>query len=174
VTYDVCTTKDNAGIPWCAVEATEAGAFSDSQWENCNKKVCTWSGNTSLYTGVKSIQTSGAPVPVGPNSQATVYHGAVLFVSGQYLPPDNGEGVEVQARKALQYINATLTSAKTNLNRVLQTNVMMANLTDMEAINKEYLAFFGDHRPAASYYAVAGLPSGAKVAIEAVAGVIED
>ena len=45
--------------------------------------------------------------------------------------------------QALQYINATLTSAKTNLNRVLQTNVMMANLTDMEAINKEYLAFFG-------------------------------
>ena len=28
-----------------------------------------------------------------------MYHGAVLFVSGQYLPPDNGEGVEVQARK---------------------------------------------------------------------------
>ena len=56
VTYDVCTTKDNAGIPWCAVEATEAGAFSDSQWENCNKKVCTWSGVPTLLRDGVSLE----------------------------------------------------------------------------------------------------------------------
>ena len=48
-----------------------------------------------------------------------------------------------------------------------KTTVFMADIADYAAMNDAYIAAFGDHRPARSAFAVAGLPLGARVEIEA-------
>jgi 2-iminobutanoate/2-iminopropanoate deaminase len=45
------------------------------------------------------------------------------------------------------------------------------DMADFALMNEVYAEFFGDHRPARSTVAVASLPRGARVEIEAVAAV---
>jgi 2-iminobutanoate/2-iminopropanoate deaminase len=53
------------------------------------------------------------------------------------------------------------------LDAVVKTTVFLADIADYPAMNEAYVAAFGDHRPARSAFAVAGLPLGARVEIEA-------
>jgi 2-iminobutanoate/2-iminopropanoate deaminase len=57
---------------------------------------------------------------------------------------------------------------------VAKTTVFLADIADYPAMNDAYTAAFGDHRPARSAFAVAGLPLGAQVEIEAWAYVGEE
>ena len=50
---------------------------------------------------------------------------------------------------------------------VVKTTVFLADIDDYPAMNAAYMAAFGDHRPARSAFAVAALPLGARVEIEA-------
>jgi 2-iminobutanoate/2-iminopropanoate deaminase len=47
--------------------------------------------------------------------------------------------------------------------------VFLVDMADFTAMNEVYARAFGDHRPARSTVAVAALPRGARVEIEAVA-----
>jgi 2-iminobutanoate/2-iminopropanoate deaminase len=50
---------------------------------------------------------------------------------------------------------------------VVKTTVFLADIGDYPAMNEAYMGAFGDHRPARSAFAVAGLPLGALVEVEA-------
>jgi len=50
---------------------------------------------------------------------------------------------------------------------VVKTTVFLRHMDDYDRMNGTYVAAFGDHRPARSAVAVAGLPRGALVEIEA-------
>ena len=50
---------------------------------------------------------------------------------------------------------------------MVKTTVFLADIDDWPAMNEPYVAAFGDHRPARSAFAVAALPLGALVEIEA-------
>jgi 2-iminobutanoate/2-iminopropanoate deaminase len=50
---------------------------------------------------------------------------------------------------------------------VAKTTVFMTHISDFALINEVYAEGFGDHRPARSAIAVAGLPMGGLVEIEA-------
>ena len=49
----------------------------------------------------------------------------------------------------------------------MKTTVFLTDMADFSTMNEAYVAAFGDHRPARSAFAVAGLPLGALVEIEA-------
>jgi 2-iminobutanoate/2-iminopropanoate deaminase len=64
-------------------------------------------------------------------------------------------------------IDALLQSHGARLDQVVKTMVFLTDMADYAAMNQAYTEAFGDHRPARSAIAVAGLPLGARVEIEA-------
>lgn len=118
------------------------------------------------------IIADGAPAAVGPYSHA-VKAGKTLYISGQLgLDPVSGElveGVEAQARVALENLKAVLAAAKMEMADVVKTTVFLKDMGDFAAINAIYAEAFGDTKPARSCVAVAALPKGGLFEIEAVA-----
>jgi 2-iminobutanoate/2-iminopropanoate deaminase len=122
---------------------------------------------------MESIRTEHAPAAIGPYSQAVVV-GDLVFTAGQIaLDPTSGKvvegGVEAQTARAMKNIAAVLEAAGSSLSQVVKTTVFLTDMADFSAMNKVYAEAFGDHKPARATVAVAGLPLGARVEIEAVA-----
>ena len=121
---------------------------------------------------LKEVSTPGAPLAVGAYSQA-IQVGDLVFTSGS-LPVDPvnktmPDGVQEQAKTALANVKAILEAAGSGLDRVVKCTVYLADIKDFQAVNEVYAAFFGKPYPARSCFAVAALPLGAKLEIEAVA-----
>jgi 2-iminobutanoate/2-iminopropanoate deaminase len=91
-------------------------------------------------------------------------------VSGQLGLKDGslvGGGVAEQARQALANLAALLAEHGSSLDDVVKTTVFMADIADFGTVNEVYVSAFGDHRPARTAVAVAGLPLGALFEVEA-------
>lgn len=119
------------------------------------------------------VSTPGAPKAIGPYSQAIV-HGGLVYTAGQVaLDPATMElvpgGVAEQADRALTNLTAVLAEAGSGLDRVIKTTVYLVDMADFGAMNEVYARHFGNHRPARSTVAVAGLPKGARVEIDVIA-----
>ena len=107
--------------------------------------------------------------PIGPYTPI-VRAGDWLICSGQLGLADGAlvdGGVASQARQAIANISRLLDSQGAGLGDVAKTTVFLTSMDDYAAVNEAYAAGFGDHRPARSAIAVAGLPMGALVEIEA-------
>jgi reactive intermediate/imine deaminase len=78
-------------------------------------------------------------------------------------------GLEPETRQALAYMKEALAAAGAGLDRVVKCTVYFADMGDFFAFNKIYGEFFGDHQPARSGIAVAGLALGARIEIDCVA-----
>jgi len=121
----------------------------------------------------KVISTEKAPAAIGPYSQG-ISAAPFVFCSGQTpLDPATGKLVEgdvaAQARRCLQNVRAVLEAAGTSLDRTVKTTVFLIDMADFKAMNAVYAEFFGSAPPTRSTVAVAGLPLGARVEIEAIA-----
>jgi 2-iminobutanoate/2-iminopropanoate deaminase len=119
------------------------------------------------------VSTASAPAAIGPYSQAIILDGMV-YCSGQVgLDPATGQLVEgdvrTQAQRALQNLSAVLEAAGSSLANVVKTTVFLTDMANFTAMNEIYASFFGDTPPARSTVAVAELPKGAQVEIEAIA-----
>ena len=119
------------------------------------------------------ISTENAPEAIGPYSQAIRANG-FIFAAGQTgLDPATMElvagGVEAQARQVLTNLKHVLEAAGTSLDRVVKTTVFLTDMANFAAMNTVYKEFFPANPPARSTVAVAGLPKGGLVEIEAVA-----
>jgi 2-iminobutanoate/2-iminopropanoate deaminase len=120
-----------------------------------------------------AILTANAPAPVGPYSQAIRVDGFV-FCSGQVgLDPGTGKivdgGVSAQARQVLDNLAAVLASAGLAFDAIVKTTIFLVDINDFAAVNAVYGERMGTPPPARSTVAVAALPLGALVEIEAVA-----
>ena len=119
-----------------------------------------------------AIATTGAPAAIGPYSQAIAIEGLV-FCSGQLgLDPATGnlvEGVEAQAERSLQNLASVLDAAGLAMADVVKTTIFLADIADFAAVNGVYGRFMPDPPPARSAVAVAALPRGGLVEIEAIA-----
>lgn len=106
--------------------------------------------------------------PVGPYTPL-VRAGDFLIASGQLGLGDSGlaDGVEAQLRQAISNLERLLVGAGASLDSVVKTTVFLVDMADYAAMNEVYCEMFGDHRPARSAVAVAALPLGAVVEIEA-------
>jgi len=121
----------------------------------------------------RTIDTDDAPAAVGAYSQATT-DGDLVFTAGQVAITPDGQhlddrSVERQARQVLDNLEAVLEAAGTSMDNVLKTTIYMADIDDYDAVNDAYAEFFEDEPPARSAVAVADLPAGFDVEIEAVA-----
>ncbi len=122
---------------------------------------------------IATVHSEGAPKAIGPYSQAVV-SGGLVFTAGQIaLDPATMEvvpgGVAEQTERVMANLKAVLETAGTDLSRVLKTTVFLADMADFAAMNVVYARAFGDHRPARSTVAAAGLPRGVRVEIEVIA-----
>jgi 2-iminobutanoate/2-iminopropanoate deaminase len=76
-------------------------------------------------------------------------------------------GVRAQTAQAVANIRALLEGEGADLTDVVKSTVFLAHISDYGAMNEAYIEAFGDHRPARSAIAVAALPLGARVEVEA-------
>ena len=119
------------------------------------------------------VATERAPKAIGPYSQATIVNGLV-FTAGQiaFNPATMeivGGGIKEQTERVLANLQAVLAAAGSDLQKVVKTTVFLVDMQDFPAMNEVYAQAFGEHKPARSTVAVAGLPRGVRVEIDVVA-----
>ena len=98
------------------------------------------------------VQTTAAPTPVGPYSQA-IAAGDAVYVSGQGpIDPATGQlalgTFEEQAALTFANVRAILEAAGCTLSDVVKVNVYLADLTDFTALNEIYRRVFSPPYPA--------------------------
>ena len=128
-----------------------------------------------MYTseGKNVVHTDKAPKAIGPYSQAIRIE-TLVYTAGQVgLIPAIGElvegGIEEQTRQVFTNLRNVLEAAGSGLNYVIKTTVFLKDMNDFAKMNGIYAEFFSEGYPARTTVAVAGLPKGALVEIEAVA-----
>ena len=124
-------------------------------------------------TRLQVVQTEHAPAAIGPYSQGVIANG-VVYTAGQIaLDPATMQIVEgdvaVQTEQVMRNLAAVLAAAGAEWASVVKTTIFLTDMTDFQRVNEIYARFLGDARPARSTVAVAGLPRGVRVEIEAVA-----
>jgi 2-iminobutanoate/2-iminopropanoate deaminase len=121
----------------------------------------------------ESVSTDAAPAAIGPYSQA-MRTGDLLFCSGQ-VPLDPGSGelvkddIDGQTRRCLENLAAVAEAAGGSLGDAVRCTVYLTDMNDFARVNEVYAQFFGgDDPPARVAVAVAALPKGADVEIDAI------
>lgn len=122
---------------------------------------------------IQSVATADAPAAIGPYSQAVIASG-MLYTAGQIaLVPATMELVAgdaaAQTAQVFDNLEAVLAAGGSSLGQVVRTTVYLADMADFQAMNSVYATRFGEHRPARSTVAAAGLPRGARVEIDLIA-----
>lgn len=112
-----------------------------------------------------------------PYSPGVVY-GGILYISGQLpLNPETGKvvdgGVRDHAKQALANLDQVLRGAGVPREQVIQCRVYTSDIAYWDEINKEYVEFFGSHRPARVVVPTGPLHFGSLVEIEALAAMPE-
>jgi 2-iminobutanoate/2-iminopropanoate deaminase len=122
------------------------------------------------------ITAAGAAPPTGPFAPAVLATGTrVLSISGQIADGADGEIVGgddagEQARQALRNLDALLVAAGAQRTDVVKISVFLTDIGDRAAVAAARSEYFGDHKPAATLFAVSGLVTPQlKVEIEATA-----
>lgn len=104
---------------------------------------------------------------------AGVISGNTLYVSGQLAEnPVTGEipdGITAQTRACLENVETVLLAAGLTRNHVVMCRAYLADHTYWADFNKEYAAFFGDHKPARIAVPIKGFKPGVLIEIEVVA-----
>lgn len=121
---------------------------------------------------MNKISTNKAPAAIGPYSQAVAVNG-MLYTSGQIAidPETNtfaGGSITEQTERVMKNLMAVLEAAGTNADNVVKTTCFLADIADFAAFNEVYGKYFSS-KPARSCVAVAALPKGALVEVEAIA-----
>jgi 2-iminobutanoate/2-iminopropanoate deaminase len=121
----------------------------------------------------KVIQIPGAPVPIGPYSQA-ILKGDTLYVSGQIpLNPFTGElvtdSIDAATERVMLNIEALLSEAGMNFNHVVKCSIFLKDMNDFAVMNGVYAGFFDDVPPARETVQVAKLPLDVPVEISCIA-----
>jgi 2-iminobutanoate/2-iminopropanoate deaminase len=121
---------------------------------------------------VEEIATDKAAAAIGAYSQA-IRVGDFVFTSGQLPLSLDGkiesDDVAVQARQSMTNVKTILEAAGTGTENLVKCTIFITKMADFPTVNEVYQSFLTEPYPARSTVAVAELPKGAKVEIEAVA-----
>ena len=115
------------------------------------------------------INTTNAPAPIGPYSQAVIA-GGFLFVSGQIpMNPVSGElvmdDIKTETRQVMENIGAILTEAGIDFSHIVKTSIFLKDMQNFAQVNEVYGTYFSDAFPARETVQVAGLPKNVNVEI---------
>lgn len=120
---------------------------------------------------MEKVHTKNAPEAIGPYSQAIV-SGGFVYTSGQI--PINTEtgnveaaGISEQTEQVCKNLKAVLEAAGTSPEKVVKTTCFLKNIEDFSQFNEVYAKYFTG-KPARSCVAVAALPKGVLVEVEAI------
>ena len=121
----------------------------------------------------KIINTSNAPVAIGPYSQAILANDT-LYCSGQIaLDPLSGElvlsSIEEETEQVMKNIESVLTAAKMKFEHVVKCSIFMSSMEHYDEINEVYARYFTNNPPAREAVAVKTLPKSVNVEISVVA-----
>ena len=129
----------------------------------------------AMATPPSPVERIGEPTLNGqrlPFSTA-VRAGDTVYLSGALgIGPDGklAEGLEGQARLAMDNLGTALKSAGLGWGDVVKCTVMLDNMADWPAFNKVYVTYFPDGKfPARSAFGADGLALGALLEVECIA-----
>jgi 2-iminobutanoate/2-iminopropanoate deaminase len=119
--------------------------------------------------GSADVNYYARPGSAAPFSPA-VRVGDTLYLSGMIGARPDGtlpEGIEAQARQAMQNLGQSLRLAHSGFDDVVRCTAMLANMADWQKFNRVYVGYFRPGRlPARSAFGANGLAFGALVEIE--------
>ena len=119
------------------------------------------------------INTTSAPAPIGPYSQAVIANG-FLFASGQVaINPENGElniaSISEETHQVMRNIKAVLIEADYEFAHIIKTTIFLSDMALFAEVNEVYGSYFEMEFPARETVAVKGLPKGVNVEISVTA-----
>ena len=122
----------------------------------------------------KIIETSKAPAPIGPYSQAVMFDDT-LYTSGQIcINPETGnlvlDNINMETEQVMTNLKAVLEAAQMNFDNVMKATIFIKNMDDFQDINGVYGSYFDEaHAPARETVQVARLPKDVNVEISLIA-----
>ena len=111
------------------------------------------------------MSLAGRPLPFS----GAVRIGDILYMSGQMGFREDGtlaEGMEGQAREALNNVGAVLADAGLSFSDIFHCTVMLADMNQWADFNSVYLEYFHEPLPTRSAFGVAALAMGGLVELE--------
>ena len=124
-------------------------------------------------TAHQPIHSNEAPNAIGPYSQA-VRVGDTVYLSGQIpLDPQTMELVEgdigARARRVFDNLTAVMQEAGGSLSDIVKLTIYLVDLEQFGQVNEVMAEYFDVPFPSRATVAVAALPKGAPIEVEAVA-----
>ena len=122
----------------------------------------------------KIINTTKAPSPIGPYSQAVLSNNT-LYLSGQIaLNPKTMElvqgGIIKETEQIMQNLKSVLEAAEMNFENIVKSSIFLTNMNDFSQVNEVYGSYFkNDNAPARETIAVKTLPKDVNVEISMIA-----
>jgi len=122
------------------------------------------------------LNSPDAAAAVGPYSHAARVSGELLFISGQ-IPIDPvtaeivGDTPAEQARRCLENLEIIAKAGGSSLAQSVKVTIYLIDMAAFAEVNEVYAEFFPSDPPARVTVAVAGLPKGSLVEIDAVVAV---
>ncbi|MFM4804770.1 Rid family detoxifying hydrolase [Aeromonas bivalvium] len=124
-------------------------------------------------TIIKSARnTLNAPQDLGPYTQSVAFSHYNNIAAQLPVDPRTGKMIEgdiqAQARQCLTNIQAIVQSIGHGMEDMVKVTLFLADIADLDAINAVYREFFPHSLPTRTVLAVAGLPLGARVQMDAL------
>ncbi len=107
--------------------------------------------------------TAGPYTPIVRSEDWIIVSGQVGHLDGVLVEG----GLEPQLRQLFANLKRLLASEDATIRNVLKTTVFLTDINDYDQMNEIYIDEFAGHSPARSAVAVAALPLGAIIEIEA-------
>ena len=119
------------------------------------------------------VNSSNAPAPIGPYSQAILANN-VLYVSGQIaLEPGTGnlilDDIETETHQVMKNLHAILLEAGLDFKDVVKCSIFVKDLNNFTRINAVYGGYFTQTTPARETIEVSRLPKDVHVEISCIA-----
>lgn len=114
------------------------------------------------------INTSSAPAPIGPYSQA-ILCGNMLFISGQIcFNPATGalkhKDIQEETHQVMHNLRSILTQAGMDFSNVVKTTIYITDMNRFSEINEVYGKYFEGNQPEGK----AGFPARETVQVSAL------
>ncbi|MNH52601.1 Enamine/imine deaminase [compost metagenome] len=124
-------------------------------------------------TIIKSARnTPNAPQDLGPSTQSVAFSHYNNIAAQLPVDPRTGKlvggDIQAQARQCLTNIQAIVQSIGHVMDDMVKVTLFLKNMGDLEAVNSVYREFFPRNLPTRTVLAVAGLPLGAAIQMDAL------
>lgn len=126
----------------------------------------------SGYNAVLARNTDKAPQDIGPYSQTVAFSHYNNLAAQLPVDPSIGKlvagGVKEQAEQCFRNLKAVIDSIGHSLNDTVRFSLFLTDIADADVVGKVHAAFFPTYLPTLTTVAVAALPLGARVQVEAL------